>query len=58
MPVAIDMGTSSGTQVAERIQAFGIYGKHVVDNKIGKGIRLVGELISARSRNAFPDCAS
>jgi len=54
VPVAIHMGTSSGAQVADRLKSFGIYGKHVVDNKIGKGIRLVGELIFGAIPQRFP----
>lgn len=54
VPISIHMGTSSGMQVPERLKAYGIYGVHVVDNKIGKGMRVIAQLIFGGVVQKFP----
>ena len=47
LPVAIHMGTSTGEQLKDRIERFGgVYGVHLVDNRMGNAMRLIAQLIS------------
>jgi predicted TIM-barrel fold metal-dependent hydrolase len=55
VPLSIHSGTSSGMQVNERLKTFGIYGVHVVDNKIGKGMRLIAQMIYGGVTERFPN---
>jgi predicted TIM-barrel fold metal-dependent hydrolase len=55
VPIAVHSGTSSGMQVNERIKAYGIYGVHVVDNKIGKAMRLIAQIIYGGVVQRFPE---
>ncbi len=55
VPISVHSGTSSGMQVNERIKAYGIYGVHVVDNKIGKAMRLIAQIIYGGVVERFPE---
>jgi len=55
VPISVHSGTSSGMQVDERIKAYGIYGVHVVDNKIGKAMRLIAQIIFGGVVERFPE---
>ncbi len=54
VPISVHSGTSSGMQVPERIKAYGIYGVHVIDNKIGKAMRLIAQILFGGVVEKFP----
>jgi hypothetical protein len=55
LPIAIHMGTSTGEQLKDRIERFGgVYGVHLVDNRMGNAMRLLAQLIFGAVTQRFP----
>lgn len=55
LPIAIHMGTSTGEQLKDRIERFGgVYGVHLVDNRMGNAMRLIAQLIFGAVTQRFP----
>lgn len=55
LPIAIHMGTSTGEQLKDRIERFGgVYGVHLVDNRMGNAMRLIAQLVFGAVTQRFP----